>query len=392
MQAGMVGGVTMVNNDIPSPIGDDRYHLVRRGVLLTPDVTNPYEAGGVLNPAAAVLGGLTYIYYRAVAVNPPNYSRILIATYRQQPTGHIEMTRLHKVALEPEEPYELWADGNGGGVEDPRITKLNDFYYMTYTAYGTVDGVTAPRIAFARSQDLFDWQRMGLIHFSPLEVEGGGRSLRFDLNAVPNKDAVLFPRLINGRYCLLHRPMFDMATGVPQSIWMSWSDDLLNWTDHHLVLAPELPWERLKVGAGTSPILTKEGWLIFYHGVEGASETDPERRYHAGVLILDRADPGKILYRSPHPVLSPESVEETTGVVNNVVFPCGAVVLPDGKIDVYYGMGDRAIGLATTRLPVDKPGNRVGAGDRYQIGLATTHLPGSNQNNDLANKNSSRER
>ena len=85
----------------------DRFHLVRRGVVLTPDATDPYEAGGVLNPAAAVHDGLTYVLYRSVALNPPNYSRILMATCRLLPTGQIEVTRLHKVALEPQEPYEL---------------------------------------------------------------------------------------------------------------------------------------------------------------------------------------------------------------------------------------------------------------------------------------------
>lgn len=368
-----------------------RFHLVRRGVVLIPDATDPCEAGGVLNPAVAQHDGITYVLYRAVAVNPHNYSRILIATCRLLPAGNINVTRLHKVALEPEESYELWADGNGGGVEDPRITKL-DFYYMTYVAYGTVDGITAPRIAFARSRDLIHWQRMGLIRFSPLEVQAGDRVLSFDLNVVPNKDAVLFPELIDGRYCMLHRPMFDPATGVPQSIWMSWSDDLLYWTDHRLVLAPEFSWERAKVGAGTPPILTGEGWLVFYHGVEGAGDADPKRTYHAGVLLLDLKDPSKILYRSPQPVLSPESAEETTGVVNNVVFPCGAVVSPSGQIEVYYGMADRAIGLATTPLPDLKLNNRIGAGERYQIGLATTQLHDPNQDDDLAPNNSTQER
>jgi predicted GH43/DUF377 family glycosyl hydrolase len=223
---------------------------------------------------------------------------------------------------------------------------------MTYVGYGTMDGVTAPRIALARSQHLNNWQRMGLIRFTPLEFRTDKGVLNFNLNVIPNKDAVLFPKRINGRYCLLHRPMFEPETGVPQSIWMSYSDDLINWTDHSLVLAPELPWERVKVGAGTPPILTREGWLVFYHGVEGAGESDPDRRYHAGALILDLKDPSKILFRSPQPVLSPETAEETTGVVNNVVFPCGAVVSTGGQIDVYYGMGDRAIGLATTLLPV----------------------------------------
>ncbi len=348
-------------------------------MVLTPDLSDPYEAGGVLNPAALLHDGLTYVFYRAVATHPPNYSRILMATCRLLPTNAIEVARLHKVALEPEQPYELWADGQGGGVEDPRITHLDGLDYMTYTAYGTVDGVTAPRIAFARSKDLFHWERMGLIRFGPLEVASPDHTLNLDLNAIPNKDAVLFPAQIDGRYGLLHRPMFDPATGLPHSIWLSWSVDLLNWTDHQLVLAPELPWERLKVGAGTPPIRTGQGWLVFYHGVEGLDDNDPDRRYHAGVLLLDLLDPGKLLYRSPRPVLSPEQPLEKTGVVSNVVFPCGAVVQPDGQLEVYYGMADRAIGLATTRLADLNPGQRVGAGDRYQIGLATTQWPDQDQ-------------
>jgi predicted GH43/DUF377 family glycosyl hydrolase len=194
-------------------------------VVLTPDLSNPYEAGGVLNPAVVQKDGLTYIFYRAVALNPPNYSRVLIATCDLLPSGKINVTRLNRVALEPTETYELWADGNGGGVEDPRITILDEFYCMTYVAYGTVDGITAPRIAFARSRDLIHWQRMGLIRFSPLEVEADHRVLNFNLNVLPNKDAVLFPKRIDGRYCMLHRPMFESSTGVPQSIWMSWSND-----------------------------------------------------------------------------------------------------------------------------------------------------------------------
>ncbi len=334
------------------PIGEvDRFLLNRWGVVLTPDVADPYEAGGVLNPAAVEYGSSTLLFYRSVALNPPNYSRILIAACRLLNTGKIEVTRLHKIALEPVESYELWANGKGGGVEDPRITKLGDHYYMTYTANGTLGSVTAPRIALARSPDLFHWQRMGLARFSSLEIKAAERVQKFDLNVMPNKDAVLFPKMFNGRYCMLHRPMFEPETSVPQSIWMSWSADLMNWSDHRLVLAPELPWERVKVGAGTPPVLTQEGWLVFYHGVQGSGDADPERRYHAGALLLDQNDPCKILYRSPRPVLSPESAEETTGIVNNVVFPSGAVVSPSGQIEVYYGMGDRAIGLATTLLP-----------------------------------------
>jgi predicted GH43/DUF377 family glycosyl hydrolase len=145
--------------------------------------------------------------------------------------------------------------------------------------------------------------------------------------------------------------MFPHSSGLPQSIWLSWSDDLMYWTDHRLVLAPTLPWESLKVGGGTPPVRTPEGWLTYYHGVEGLADDDPNRKYHAGALLLAAGDPTRVLYRSPQPVLSPQGPDETAGVVSNVVFPTGIVQQPDGRLDVYYGMADQAIGLATAYLP-----------------------------------------
>jgi predicted GH43/DUF377 family glycosyl hydrolase len=289
-------------------------------------------------------------------LTPANYSRILLATCQWQGDTQIITRRLGQVALEPEAPYEVWADGQGGGVEDPRITALDGQYYMAYTAYGTVDGVTAPRIALARSSDLVHWERLGLAHFSPLVQTVDGQSITWDLQTVPNKDAILFPERIGGRYCLLHRPMFPAASGLPQSIWLSWSADLRYWQDHQLLLPPTLPWESLKVGGGTPPLRTPFGWVTFYHGVEGQSDTDPARRYHAGVLVLDLDNPARVRYQSPQPVLSPEDPDETVGVVSNVVFPTGVVLQAGGQIDVYYGMADQAIGLATTMLPTTLPG------------------------------------
>jgi len=322
-------------------------------VALRPDLANPYEYGGVLNPAAIMHNGVTYIFYRAVADTPPNYSRILIATCHLDEGHGIETVRLGKIALEPQETYELWYDGErlgGGGVEDPRITLIDSTYYMAYTAYGSVDGILEPRIALAWSNDLFNWERLGLLSFTPLSILIGGELVSIDLRHVPNKDAILFPERIGGRYCMMHRPMFPNSTGLPQSIWLSWSDDLLHWEDHQLVLAPSLPWESLKVGGGTPPLRTPGGWLTFYHGVEGFADNDLNRRYHAGVLLLALDNPSQVLYQSPQPVLSPESPDETVGVVSNVVFPTGVVTQPDGRVDVYYGMADQAIGLATTTL------------------------------------------
>lgn len=331
------------------------FQLQRRGLVLRPDPAQPWEQGGVLNPAAVARDGISYVFYRAVAVTPANYSRILIATCRLEADGRITTARLGRAALEPQAPYEVWADGQGGGVEDPRITPLEDRYFMTYTGYGTVDGVTMPRIALAESGDLFHWERRGLAHFSPLTLDVAGQSMTWDMQAVPNKDAILFPERIGRRYAMLHRPMFPAGHGVPQSIWLSWSNDLQHWTDHQLVLAPTLPWESLKVGGGTPPVRAPYGWVTFYHGVEGRADDDPNRRYHAGVLVLDLADPARVRYQSVQPVLSPEDPDETVGVVSNVVFPTGVIAQPGGRLDVYYGMADQAIGLATTTFPAALP-------------------------------------
>lgn len=322
----------------------------RQGIVLIPDPTNPYEAGGVLNPAAVSYNNLTYIFYRAVALEPHNYSRILIASCKVNSDGTFEnVQKMNKIVLEPKESYELWANGKGGGVEDPRITRINSTYYMTYVAYGTVEGKTAPRVALARSNDLITWLRMGLIHYTPVEIQKARGKKTYDLNKIPNKDAVLFPTKIGGRYAMLHRPMFKGSTQVKQSIWLSFSTDLMNWTDHMLVIEPRSGWESFKIGAGTPPLLLDEGWLVFYHGVD-SKDKDPNQHYRAGALILDHKNPAKVLYRSDNPVLSPENPEEKYGIVNNVVFPTGAVVNPAGFIEVYYGMADRAIGLATTPI------------------------------------------
>lgn len=335
------------------------YQLERRGVVLRPDLSNPYEQGGVLNPAAVLHDGVTYLFYRAVATTPTNYSRILIATCSLDPDGTIHTQRLDKVALEPHEPYELLSDGRGGGVEDPRITFLEGTYYMTYTAYGTVDEADAPRIVIARSHDLFSWERLGLVTFGPFGASGDPRLVAYDLNHVHNKDAILFPERIGGRYCMMHRPMFAPSSGLRQCIWLSWSEDLMHWVDHQLVLESSLPWESLKVGGGTPPLRTPDGWLTYYHGVEGRADDDPSRQYHAGALLLAIDDPTRVLYRSRRPVLSPQSADETAGVVSNVVFPTGIVQQPDGRLDVYYGMADQAIGLATAYLPqADGPRDR----------------------------------
>ncbi len=336
-----------------------KFSLERQGIILEPDMNRPFEVGGVLNPATAQHNGTAYLLYRAVAAEPHNYSRIMLAElHSESDSPKMKARRLDLCALEPQEPYEKWRDGVHGGVEDPRVTPLDGSYLMAYTAYGDGPGGDAlPRIALARSPDLLHWERMGLIKYTPLHLKGrSNRLYTIDLQTVSNKDAMLFPEKIGGRYVLMHRPTFPPAIArdhdVPASIWLSYSHDLLTWTDHTLLLSPAQPWERLKTGGGTPPLRTARGWLIFYHAVDGESDYDPNRRYLAGAALLDLEDPRKVLYRSAWPVLQPGTQQEQVGVVNNVVFPTGILPLTDGRVQVIYGMADQAIGLALTSAPV----------------------------------------
>ena len=136
---------------------------------------------------------------------------------------------------------------------------------------------------------------------------------------------------------------------------------------HHRLATPVSPWEQLKIGGGTPPVLTRHGWLILYHGVSKTAEPDKAGRelcYSAGVMMLSKEHPQRIRYRSPEPVLTPESPEELRGTIANVVFPTGIdrrddLGTPD-RFDVYYGMADSRIGVARLDLPKHLPAGRTG--------------------------------
>lgn len=332
------------------------YALERQGILLSPTPGRRDEAGGVLNPTVYRAGDRTLIMYRAVDTLPENFSRLALAELTWE-HGTLRAERLAAYALEPMAPYELLtpeagsARSPGGGCEDPRVTDVEGRLMLCYTGYG---GARAPRIALADSKDGVRWERLGLARFSLLTIESAEGPLAIDLNAVDNKDAMLFPERIGGRYAMLHRPMFDRATmaalGQTQSIWVSYSDDLIHWDSHRLIAAPAHPWERLKLGGGTQPVRVPQGWLIVYHGVDGDHDGDPNRRYSAGAMVLDAEDLSVVTYRSPEPILAPDAAEEQVGVVNNVVFPTGLWPAPDGMgLLVAYGMADRLVGWARMR-------------------------------------------
>ena len=351
--------------------------LRRLGTIMKPEPGNPNEVEGVLNPAAARgPDGNLYLFPRLVAAG--NYSRIGIA--RVQFNGDGDPTGVERlgIALEPEADYELRS--GGGGCEDPRVTFVEPLgsYVMTYTAFSP----EGPRIAIAASKDLLHWRRLGLVNFT--NYHGG-----VDPD-VDDKDASLFPIAIanpSGRpeLAILHRPLFPgtrpeetalhpAARDVDlnqESIWISYCErapegDPLSrfgrFASHHRLASPVSPWERLKIGGGTPPILTRHGWLIVYHGVgevEGPAETGRQLCYSAGVMVLLREHPQHLLYRSVQPVLAPELPQERSGTIANVVFPTGIdrrddLGMPD-RFDVYYGMADDRIGVARLDLPEALP-------------------------------------
>ncbi len=367
------------------------FHLKRLGMLMEPEPGNPNEVEGVLNPAA-VRGPDGYLYLFPRLVGKGNYSRIGIARVRFNADGDPVGVERLGIALEPEADYELRP--GGGGCEDPRITFVEPLglYLITYTALSPL----GPRIAVAVSKDLFHWERLGLLAFAPYRG--------IDFVHVDDKDASLFPVAIPNhrgkmQMALLHRPLFagthpeetacEAASRVMnrdhESIWISYCPMPLKsnnpqplglFNSHHRLAAPAAAWERLKIGGGTPPILTRHGWLIVYHGVHEVPENEvPEPGsgghhfcYSAGVMILSKEHPQTIRYRSPEPVLTPTLPQERIGTIADVVFPSGIdrrddLGTPD-RFDVYYGMADNRIGVARLDLPERLPVEHIALNSR----------------------------
>jgi predicted GH43/DUF377 family glycosyl hydrolase len=354
------------------------FQLQRLGMLMEPQANNPWEVEGVLNPAAARgPDGKLYLFPRLVAKG--NYSRIGIARVNFNDAGDPVGVERLGIALEPTADYERRSDGSGG-CEDARVTFVEplNHYVMTYTALSP----KGPRIALAMSEDLFHWVRIGLAAFESYRG--------IDFVRVDNKDASIFPVAVPNhagkmQLALLHRPLFPgtrpeeiayeaesrLVDRDHESIWISYCPmppasltphrpGLFN--SHYRLATPVSAWEKLKIGGGTPPTLTRHGWMILYHGVSNMA--DPcrgacELRYSAGVMVLSKDDPHEIRYRSVHPVLTPELSQERHGTISNVVFPTGIDRRDDlgvpNRFDVYYGMADSRIGVARLDVPEHLP-------------------------------------
>jgi predicted GH43/DUF377 family glycosyl hydrolase len=203
------------------------------------------------------------------------------------------------------------------GIEDCRVTKINNTYYLTYTEVSR-HGVG-----------------VGLMH-----TNNWNTILREGMILPPhNKDCTLFPEKINGRYYCLHRPSGVDIGG--NFVWISSSMDLKHWGDHRCILTTRPDsWDSARVGAGASPIKTPEGWLEIYHGANA------NHRYCLGAMLMDLKDPHTVIARSVEPIMEPIETYEQEGFFGHVVFTNGHIVDGD-KITVYYGASDTVICGAT---------------------------------------------
>ncbi len=221
---------------------------------------------------------------------------------------------------------------------DPRITELDGCYYIMFA----MDMETACRLGLARTCDFQSFEFLGLA------------------SADDNRNGVLFPEKVNGRYLRLDRPNVVQLEGGPISgnaICLSESDDLLTWQFAGTVISGRFHYWDERIGAGPPPIKTKDGWLQIYHGI--ADHFGSSSIYQAGVMLLDLDDPLRVIARGRYNILEPRELYELTGQVPNVVFPSGAIVEDvdaDGfaalgsEVKVYYGAADTCVGLAFTTV------------------------------------------
>ena len=238
---------------------------------------------------------------------------------------------------------------DSGSMEDPRVVKLGDFYFITYASvpyapgrYWELEGprMTPPVSAEAPFVLRENQTRTGLAitrDFKTIYRPGPITDQTLD-----DRDVILFPEKVNGKFVTLHRPMqwtgAEYGTEYP-AIWIAFSDDLLEHKIPSLLATARYDWE-LKIGGAAPPIRCKHGWFMLYHAV------GQDGQYRVGMMLLDSNDPRRVTHRCPTPIMVPEHDYETTGIYKGICFPCGNVV-KDGTLFVYYGGADQYVGLAT---------------------------------------------
>lgn len=305
--------------------------------IISPAMKHSWENMSTFNPAAFFEDGKVHLLYRAQGES--NTSTLGYATSSD---GVTVDERLTEPVYWPTQPFEtpggapyhpniqFMSGGGWGGCEDPRVTKIDDRFYLTYVAY---NGRDHPRVALSSiSKDDFmkrDWSKWA----TPKLISPPG---------VVDKNACLFPEKVNGKYVMLHR--------IFPNILIDFLDDLEFEKEpylkgEHKITPRENAWDSRKAGAGPPPIKTKDGWLLIYHAVDDRDD----KQYKIGAMLLDLEDPTKVLYRSNMPILKPTEWYENHGFKAGVAYPCGAVVI-DNHLYVYYGGADSYVCVAARNL------------------------------------------
>jgi predicted GH43/DUF377 family glycosyl hydrolase len=311
-----------------------------------------FENDGVFNPATIKVDNTVHMFYRAVRKG--NYSTI---GYCKLDGPFKVVERYNKPVLFPQFDYEIQ------GVEDPRIVKIEDTYFMSYCTHDDLNALGA----LATSRDLKEWTKHGII--TPMLTYDEFKSLteanshlsekylryyaEYKLRGLLDKklylwdkNIVFFPRKINGQLVYLHRirpgiqiVKINSLAELTKAFWEKYMLDFKN----KIVLDPKYQHEASYLGGGAPPIETKEGWVMIYHGVE---DTPKGYVYSACAALLDLENPQKEISRLKIPLFSPDNIWEQEGVVNNVVFPTGIAQFSE-RLYIYYGAADAKIAVAS---------------------------------------------
>ncbi len=284
--------------------------------ILSPILQNKWESKHVYNAGVTIYDDKVYILYRAEGDEERKFwndflgpavfpvSRLGLAISED---GYHISERLPEPVLGPTGELDMW------GIEDPRITRIENTYYIVYTICSPFEG--KDKLALATTEDFKEFKRIGPI-----------------MEDIAQRTAALIPEKFNGMYALIHR--------IRPNIRLSFTKDFKSWSNSQVIMKTRInSWEENYIGIGPPPIKTEKGWLVFYHGV------DRYYTYRVGVALLDLNNPAKVIKRLKEPILEPEEEYEVKGTTPNVVYPCG-VVEKEGKYLLYYGAADTVLCVA----------------------------------------------
>lgn len=276
----------------------------------------PYPCDAVYNAGAAKYNGKYILLLRTLLLNGNS-----VFGLAESDDGCDFIVKPKPVMVPADKgPFKMYEEK---GIEDPRITRIGDIYYIFYSAYSRY----GMRIGLAMTKDFKKFERIALT------------------TTVDYRNSVLFPKKINGKFCRFERPNMGYAMGI----WISYSRDLIHWGEQELIMTPygNHIWEDHKIGPGAPPIETPKGWLSIYHGV---TWTMDGMTYRLGCALHDLNNPAKIIGIADQFILGPDEIYERVGYVHNVIFTCGAISEPDGTVKIYYGGADQCLCLATAKI------------------------------------------